>query len=243
MSETFSATQDIAARWRDLVSTIPDERTLDAVLAAFRLGELASEAVDNWSDDPEYNYEYYRKIYSQLNEIVDYYYVNEHYYVRQKSISLTEHKKNLGAIVRYAKGLRSALGQDMLLVSLSMPNFRSNNAIRRKDFNPELASNILEKLEVEAAFLLDNEQALRRERRGVDKRWSPERALIWQPYFELLRFRLGKVPASRDGPVMRGLEALHRAIAARHEIEMPIPAVEGVYEAIQDFNSQGADDA
>lgn len=227
MSDGFANLREGASRWLEFVEAAGDLDRALAIVAPFEMHDIVND---------EYEHDLVCKIYRQCADICRDFWIDRHYYERSRQIPLKRHKKNLEAVVSAAKRLRRALSQDMLLAELTMPSKILARDVRSKMIDHKVVEEVLDKLETEAAALLDDRRRLLEDRRDVDTKWEPERALIWEPYFILLAERLGRVPVSRSGPVMRGVLALHAAIAARHDIAMPEPSPESVYTAIQDFN-------
>lgn len=219
---------------QEIAEAVPNALLREQILSVFDLEPLR---VDYFDHDTV------MAVQGKLTDIVRHYGVDRHWYLDAAKTSLTDQKRRLETISSTARKLRQLMAADALRFTLCHRDigvFGQSGPLAR-DVNWDAMEADLTKVELEARALLNSPDRLAKKRRMVDSGFSPERALIWEPVFELVKLRHGKVPASRDGRVFQTLELIHAAIAMTQEYaDIQAPEPESVYSAIRSFNSRGA---
>lgn len=217
-----------------VAEALPDPILRDQILSVFALEPLREDYFDH---------ETVMAVQDELADIVSHYGVHRYWYLDASKTSLTDQKRRLETISSTARKLRQLMAADPLRFTLchrEVGMFGQSGPLAR-DVNWDAMEADLTKVELEARALLDSPDRLAKKRRMVDSGFSPERALIWEPVFELVKLRHGKVPASRDGRVFQTIELIHATIAMTQEYaHIQAPEPESVYSAIRSFNSRGA---
>lgn len=158
----------------------------------------------------------------------------------RKEGTLRQHQARLRDIAKHIKRLRPLLAAEPLMYQLlSDPYVKGDPMdllVRRwehAEWRAEDLSNDLNRIQQAAARLAKDDAELKKSRLSrAESRKSPERRIIWEPFFKFLTRWGHELRYSPDGPIMRALRIIHAGL----EIEPPVG--KSVQMAINEFKGK-----